>query len=134
MNKQAGQKGIQSEGPSKNPLSEKIKDISLLIIPKGSVLLLIVEKENVANQIYLPDTVNKSEFGGMYYEVFKTGDDDFKKTHPEFIPHSDTKVGNIAISVRPGMDKLYTNKGKEYLLIPDSRIECQVTSDNFEGF
>lgn len=134
-----GQKGVGlgTEGPSKNPLSEKIKDFSLALIPRGSVLLKIVEKENVFNDgsIIIPDTVDKEQFGGMYYEVFKTGNADFAKSHPDYDDSANlTQKGNIVISLKPNMSKVFTHKGSEYLLVSENLIEFQVHPDNFHGF
>lgn len=133
MNGKVGS-GLGLEGPSKNPLSERIKDISLLIIPKGSVLLKMIEKENVMGDILLPDIVDKSQFGGMYYEVFMTGNDQFAKTHKEFKDEGITQVGNIVISLKPLMSKEYTNNGQVYIQVHESLIECQVHPDNFNKF
>jgi len=129
MNKQT-KKGLP-EGPVKNPLSEKIIDMNKLIISKGSVLLEIIEKKSAINEIYLPESVDKAQFGSIYYVVFKLGDDDFKLSHPEFVSANNTKVGNIVISLRPANAKILTNKGKEYILVPDGLIESQVEPDNF---
>lgn len=127
--------GLGTEGPTKNPLSEKIKDFSLAIIPKGMVLLKVIEKENVVNGIYLPETVDKEQFGGMYYEVFKTGNADFAKSHPDYDDSGNlTQKGNIVISLKPNMSKMFTHKGNEYILVPESLIEFQVHPDNFHGF
>lgn len=123
------------EGPSKNPLSEKVIDfVENIIIPKGTVLLELVEKESAASDLYLPDTVDKASLGGVYYVVVKVGDEEFAKKVPEFTPHTDTQKGNIVISLKPNMSKLYTNNNKEYILVPDPMIECQVAPEFFKGF
>ena len=127
--KQNQQKGPES---TKNVLSEKIKDMSKLIISRGMVLLEIIKQDSALNEIYLPETVDKAELGKEHFIVYKLGDDEFAKKHPDFVSASDTKVGNIIISMRPSNARILTNKGKEFILVPDSLIECQVTSDNFK--
>jgi hypothetical protein len=125
----------QSKGPEKAPtknvLSEKVQDMSKLIISKGMVLLEIIKQESAVSDLYLPDTVSKADLGKEHFVVYKLGDDDFKKKHPEFITASDSKIGNIVISLRPSNTRILTKEDREFILVPDSLIECQVTPDNF---
>lgn len=114
----------------KNRLSERIKDMTQLVIAKGHVLLEVVEPSATMSGIVLPDTMDKT--GIIYYKVIKTGDDDFKKTHPDFIGENITKVGNIVITIKEGRSVPLTNSGKTYIVVHESFIEAQVTPDNYD--
>jgi len=121
------------EAPIKNPLSEKIKDISKLIVPRGNVLLELIQINSALSKsnIIIPDTVDQSELGLTYYVVYKTGNDSFKETHPEFVDESQTKVGNVVIILKPSGVNILTNKGREFIQVHESLIVSQVTPDNF---
>lgn len=113
--------------PVKNVLSEKVKDFeNSVIIGKGMVVAEIVTKES---GIIVPEGFDNSDH--EYYKVVKTGNDRFLETHPEWINDSLTEVGNIIISMKPGMNKIYTNNGKKYLIFHESLIEVQVKPENF---
>lgn len=122
------EKAKASEPVRKNRLSERIKDITKSVIPRGHVLLEVVEPVNTG--IILPDTMDKT--GIIYYKVIKTGNDDFKKKHPEFVDEGFTQVGNIVITIKEGRSVPLTNNGKTYIVVHDSLLETQVTPDNFE--
>ena len=127
----------QSKEPEKtfkNKLSENVLDMSKLIIPRGNVILEMVELESAISKsnIIMPDTVDKESLGLSYYVVFKTGDDDFAKLHPEFKSESQTKVGNIIISITPQNTPILTNAGKEYIQVHESSIKTQVEPNNFK--
>lgn len=125
--RQAAKTGI--EEPAKNKLSERIKDITKMSIPKGNVLLRRVEEKSKSGIILLDK--NKDEFS--YFIVVKTGMEDFIKLHPESTNTSEgiTKAGNIIISMRPAMTPILVNDEVEYLNIHESMILSQVTPDNF---
>lgn len=120
-------KDNKKESVEVNKLTEKVVDITKLIIPRGMVLLEVVEPKK--SNIILPEGYDKT--GLVYYKVIKTGNQDFKKVSPEFIDSSFTRPGNIAISLTPSMTPVLTNKDKEYLVVSDHSIQSQVTEDNF---
>ena len=124
-------KAQTAKGPEdyENKLSENILDMSKVIIPRGSVLLEVQEIEPL-NGLILPDSVDKSSY--EYWIVYKLGDDDFAKTHPEFKSESATKVGNVVVSVTPQSTPILTKDGKKYLQVHESSIRTQVTPDNFK--
>lgn len=115
------------KGPVTNKLSEKIRDISKIIIPRGAVLLEIVEKNDTG--LFLPEGFDKT--GYVYFKVVKTGNADFATTHLEYKDEGITKEGNIVLYLRPNQAPILVNKGKEYIIVSETLIESQVTADNF---
>jgi len=130
-------KNQQEPKQKKNAISERIKDIEKLIIPRGHALIEIIDpyKESGSNLI-LPDGVDITDMS--YFKVIKLGDEDFfkKLDTPEAKEKLNeleqvTKVGNIIITLKPTRTPILTHKNKEYLVVHTSSIECQVEPDNF---
>lgn len=118
------------ESPSSNRLFEKIKDINKVIIPRGMVLLEVIQVTRDSG-IILPSTIDRSNY--VYHKVIKSGSIDFKANHPDSLNLDEglTKVGNIVLTMRTYMFQLLIKNNKEYVIIPENNILSQVTIDNF---
>jgi len=110
-------------------LSEKIKDITKIPLQRGQVLLEIIEKK--IGDLFLPEGFDRSKSEYVYFKVLKTGNEEFAKTHPEFIYDGITSTGNYVLYLKPNAAPILSNKGKEYLIVHESILDIQVTPDNY---